>query len=50
VPARFIQFSNYTIDVRRPAPALSQHTIDILTGELDLSLHETQALFAHGAI
>jgi hypothetical protein len=36
--------------VRRPAPALSQHTIDILTSELNLSLNETQALFAHGVI
>jgi crotonobetainyl-CoA:carnitine CoA-transferase CaiB-like acyl-CoA transferase len=50
VPARFIQFSNYRIEVRRPAPALSQHTIDILTSELNLSLNETQALFAHGVI
>jgi benzylsuccinate CoA-transferase BbsE subunit len=50
VPARFIQFSRHSIEVRRPAPALSQHTIDILTDELDLSADETQALFVHGVI
>jgi crotonobetainyl-CoA:carnitine CoA-transferase CaiB-like acyl-CoA transferase len=49
-PARFAQFSNYTIDVRRPAPQLSQHTADILGGELGLSPLEMQALFVHGII
>ena len=34
VPARFIQFSNYRIEIRRPAPRLSEHTAEILTEEL----------------
>lgn len=49
-PARFAQFSNYTIDVRRPAPALSQHTREILKTELGLSPAEVQALFVNGII
>jgi len=49
-PARFAQFSNYTIDVRRPAPTLSQHTAEILKTELGLSSAEVQALFVHGII
>lgn len=50
VPARFIQFSNYRIDVRRPAPRLSEHTAELLIGELGLSTTEIQALFVHGII
>lgn len=50
IPARFIQFSRYAIEVRRPAPALSEHTIAVLTEELNLSPLETQALFVHGVI
>lgn len=50
IPARFIQFSNHAIEVRRPAPALSEHTIEILIAELGLSLDEVQALFVHGVI
>jgi crotonobetainyl-CoA:carnitine CoA-transferase CaiB-like acyl-CoA transferase len=49
-PARFAQFSNYTIEVRRPAPSLSQHTGEILKTELGLSPTEIQALFVHGII
>lgn len=49
-PARFAQFSNYTIDVRRPAPTLSQHTVEILGTELGLSSAELQALFVHGIV
>ncbi len=50
VPARFAQCSNFTIETRRPAPALSQHTVEILEGDLGLSRTEIQALFAHGII
>ncbi len=49
VPARFAQFSDYQIEVRRPAPALSQHTGEVL-GELGYSRLEIQALFAQGII
>jgi crotonobetainyl-CoA:carnitine CoA-transferase CaiB-like acyl-CoA transferase len=49
-PARFAQFSNYTIDVRRPAPLLSQHTGEVLGTDLGLSSLEIQALFVHGII
>ena len=49
-PARFAQFSNYTIDVARPAPTLSQHTAEILASDLGLSSLEIQALFVHGII
>jgi crotonobetainyl-CoA:carnitine CoA-transferase CaiB-like acyl-CoA transferase len=50
VPARFAQFSDYQIEVRRPAPNLSQHTAEILASEVGLSSSEIQALFVHGAI
>jgi benzylsuccinate CoA-transferase BbsE subunit len=50
VPARFIQFSNYRIEIRRPAPRLSEHTAEILAEELNLSLTEVQSLFVHGII
>jgi benzylsuccinate CoA-transferase BbsE subunit len=50
VPARFIQYSNYRIEIKRPAPRLSEHTAQILVDELDLSLAEVQSLFVHGII
>lgn len=50
VPARFAQYSNYSIEIRRPAPRLSEHTAEILNGELHLSMPEVQALFIHGVI
>jgi crotonobetainyl-CoA:carnitine CoA-transferase CaiB-like acyl-CoA transferase len=49
-PARFAQFSNFTIETRRPAPALSQHTVEILASDARLSQAEIQALFVHGII
>jgi benzylsuccinate CoA-transferase BbsE subunit len=49
-PARFAQFSNYSIEIRRPAPSLSEHTSAILGSELGLSRTEIQALFVHGVI
>ena len=48
-PARFAQFSNYSIETVRPAPALSQHTVEVL-GEVGITQTETQALFVHGII
>jgi benzylsuccinate CoA-transferase BbsE subunit len=50
VPSRFAQFSNFTIETKRPAPALSQHTVEIFESELGLSRLEIQALFAHAII
>ena len=49
-PARFAQFSDYEITVRRPAPGLSAHTMEILTEFAGLSQLEVQALFLHGVI
>jgi crotonobetainyl-CoA:carnitine CoA-transferase CaiB-like acyl-CoA transferase len=49
-PARFAQFSNYQIEITRPAPELSQHTAAILEADLHLSSIEIQALFVHGII
>lgn len=49
-PARFAQFSDYSIECRRPAPQLSQHTAEVLTSELNLSKPEIQALFVAGVI
>jgi crotonobetainyl-CoA:carnitine CoA-transferase CaiB-like acyl-CoA transferase len=49
-PARFAQFSNFTIETRRPAPSLSEHTAEILESVLGLSRIEIQALFVHGVI
>jgi crotonobetainyl-CoA:carnitine CoA-transferase CaiB-like acyl-CoA transferase len=49
-PARFAQFSDYQIEVRRPAPRLSEHTAEILTEFAGLDGRELQALFAHGVI
>lgn len=50
VPSRFAQFSNFAVETRRPAPMLSQHTVEILETDLGLSRLEIQALFAHGVI
>jgi crotonobetainyl-CoA:carnitine CoA-transferase CaiB-like acyl-CoA transferase len=50
VPARFAQFSNFQIESKRPAPTLSQHTVELLESELNLSRLEIQALFAQGVI
>ena len=50
VPARFAQFSNYSIEVRRPAPKLSEHSAEIFEAELGLSKAEIQALFVAGEI
>jgi benzylsuccinate CoA-transferase BbsE subunit len=50
VPSRFAQFSNFSIETRRPAPMLSEHTVEILEADLGLSRVEIQALFAHGVI
>ena len=49
-PARFAQFSNYSIEVKRPAPKLSEHSAEILEAELGLSKAEIQALFVAGVI
>ena len=49
-PARFAQFSNYSVEIKRPAPRLSEHSAEILQAELGLSKTEIQALFAAGAI
>ncbi len=50
VPSRFAQFSNFSIETRRSAPMLSEHTVEILEADLGLSRIEIQALFAHGVI
>jgi benzylsuccinate CoA-transferase BbsE subunit len=50
VPARFAQFSNYSIETTRPAPKLSEHSAEILEAELGLSRAEIQALFVAGVI
>lgn len=50
VPARFAQISNFQIESKRPAPTLSQHTLELLESELNLSRLEIQALFAHGVV
>jgi crotonobetainyl-CoA:carnitine CoA-transferase CaiB-like acyl-CoA transferase len=50
VPSRFAQFSNFAIETHRPAPMLSEHTVEILQTDLGLSRIEIQALFAHGVI
>jgi crotonobetainyl-CoA:carnitine CoA-transferase CaiB-like acyl-CoA transferase len=49
-PARFAQFSDFEITVRRPAPGLSAHTNEVLGEFAGLSGLELQALFAHGVI
>jgi crotonobetainyl-CoA:carnitine CoA-transferase CaiB-like acyl-CoA transferase len=50
VPSRFAQFSNFSIETRRPAPMLSEHTVEFLEADLGLSRVEIQALFAHAVI
>jgi benzylsuccinate CoA-transferase BbsE subunit len=49
-PARFAQFADYQIEVRRPAPRLSQHTAEVLSQFAGLDGLELQALFAQGVI
>jgi len=49
-PSRFAQFSNFAIETYRPAPRLSEHTVEILERDLGLTRIEIQALFAHGVI
>ncbi|MGH7248361.1 MAG: CoA transferase, partial [Pseudomonadota bacterium] len=49
-PARFAQFSNFTIETKRGAPALSEHTAEVLSLEAGISATELQALFVHGII
>ncbi|HEX4740236.1 MAG TPA: CoA transferase [Caulobacteraceae bacterium] len=49
-PARFAQFADYQIEVRRPAPRLSQHTAEVLSEFAGLNQLELQALFAQGVI
>ena len=49
-PARFAQFSNYSIEIKRPAPKLAEHSAEIFEAELGLSKTEIQALFVAGAI
>jgi benzylsuccinate CoA-transferase BbsE subunit len=49
-PVRFAQFSNFSIETRRPTPMLSQHTAEILRDYADVSPTEFQALFVHGVI
>lgn len=48
-PVRFAHFDDGAIEPGRPAPALSEHTHELL-GEAGLSSSEIQALFAHGVI
>lgn len=50
VPLRFAQFSDYSMELRRPAPLLSQHTGEIFSEWIGLSQTEIQALFVHGVI
>ncbi len=49
-PARFAQFSNYSIEIKRPAPKLSEHSAEIFQADLGLSKTEIQALFIAGEI
>ena len=48
-PVRFARFSDYSIELRRPAPPLSGHTQEVLA-EAGYSGTEIQALFAHGIV
>lgn len=50
VPARFSQFSNYEIGIRRNAPQLSEHTVEVFSEITDLTPTEFEALFAQGVI
>jgi benzylsuccinate CoA-transferase BbsE subunit len=49
-PARFVQLDSDPIEIRRRAPHLSEHTLEILQTELSYSRAEVQALFAQGVI
>jgi len=49
-PSRFVQFSNYSIEIKRPAPKLSEHSAEIFEAELGLSKTEIQALFVAGVV
>jgi crotonobetainyl-CoA:carnitine CoA-transferase CaiB-like acyl-CoA transferase len=49
-PIRFARFTDYSIQARRSAPQLSQHTAEVLASELKLSPAEIQALFVAGVI
>ena len=49
-PARFAQFSNFSIETRKGAPALSEHTAEVLRLEAGISSAELQSLFVHGII
>ena len=49
-PGRFAQFSNFSIETKRPAPSLSQHTAEILRDYAHISPIELQALFVQGVI
>ena len=48
-PVRFAHFDSFAIASGRPAPALSEHTHELLA-EVGLSAQEIQALFAHGIV
>lgn len=48
-PLRFAQFSNHRIELRRPAPLLSEHSCEVLEA-IGFSAPEIQALFVHGVI
>jgi crotonobetainyl-CoA:carnitine CoA-transferase CaiB-like acyl-CoA transferase len=50
VPLRFAQFSDFSIELRRQAPLLSEHSSEILRERAGLSQAEIQALFVHGVI
>jgi len=45
-----VQFSNYSIEIKRPAPKLSEHSAEIFEAELGLSKTEIQALFVAGVV
>ena len=49
-PARFAQFSNFSIETKKSAPALSEHTAEVLRLEAGISSTELQSLFVHGII
>ncbi|WP_337188144.1 CoA transferase [Phenylobacterium sp.] len=50
VPARFVQLEDDEIEIRSPAPRLSQHTTEVLAQELGLTKTEIQALYVHEVI
>src|ERR1700736_585422 len=49
VPARFAKLDRDPIEIKRPAPLLSQHTMEVLQ-ELGVSADELQALYIHEVI